>query len=110
MHLNLSSMILIRWDKVAGQGRQTGGVLFPSSFCLPLVQTKAAACGLNDRENDMTSANVLAGLAGMLASGGIEVVDCTGVLGPDTPLLKLPPDFAKDTPKVEKTNCTKIFG
>ena len=49
----------------------------------------------------MTSANVLASLAGMLASGGVEVVDCTGVLGPDTPLLKLPPDFAKDTPKVE---------
>ena len=41
----------------------------------------------------MTSANVLASLAGMLASGGVEVVDCTGVLGPDTPLLKLPPDF-----------------
>ena len=37
----------------------------------------------------------------MLASGGVEVVDCTGVLGPDTPLLKLPPDFAKDTPKIE---------
>ena len=34
-------------------------------------------------------------------SGGIEVVDCSGVLGPDTPLLKLPPDFAKDTPKIE---------
>ena len=49
----------------------------------------------------MTSANVLASLAGMLASGGVEVVDCTGVLGPDTPLLKLPPDFAKDTPKIE---------
>ena len=33
--------------------------------------------------------------------GGIEVVDCTGVLGPDTPLLKLPPDFAKDTPPIK---------
>jgi len=49
----------------------------------------------------MTSATVLADLAGMLASGGVEVVDCTGVLGPNTPLLKLPPDFAKDTPKIE---------
>ena len=37
----------------------------------------------------------------MLASGGIEVVDCTGVLGPETPLLKLPPDFAKDTPPIK---------
>ena len=49
----------------------------------------------------MTSAKALADLAGMLASGGVEVVDCTGVLGPNTPLLKLPPDFAKDTPKIE---------
>ena len=41
----------------------------------------------------MSSASVLSSLAGMLASGGIEVVDCSGVLGPETPLLKLPPDF-----------------
>ena len=49
----------------------------------------------------MTSATMLADLAGMLASGGVEVVDLTGVLGPDTPLLKLPPDFARDTPAIE---------
>ncbi len=49
----------------------------------------------------MSSANVLSDLAGMLASGGVEVVDCTGVLGPDTPLLKLPPELAKDTPQIE---------
>lgn len=48
----------------------------------------------------MTSASVLQAMAGMLASGGIEVVDCSGVLGPETPLLKLPPDFAKDTPPI----------
>lgn len=49
----------------------------------------------------MSSANMLSQLAGMLASGGIEVVDCSGVLGPETPLLKLPPDFAKDTPPIK---------
>ena len=49
----------------------------------------------------MSSANVLSELAGMLGSGGIEVVDCTGPLGPDTPILYLPPDFAKNTPKIE---------
>jgi kynurenine formamidase len=49
----------------------------------------------------MTAGNVLKDLGSMLLSGGIEVVDCSGVLGPDTPLLKLPPDFAKDTPKIE---------
>ncbi len=45
--------------------------------------------------------DVVGQLGRMILSGGIEVVDCSGVLGPDTPLLKLPPDFAKDTPKIE---------
>ena len=49
----------------------------------------------------MTSANVLESLGAMLLSGRVEVVDCSGTLGPNTPLLKLPPDFAKDTPKIE---------
>ena len=49
----------------------------------------------------MTAAAVLQNLGAMLLSGGIEVVDCSAVLGPDTPLLKLPPDFAVDTPKIE---------
>lgn len=49
----------------------------------------------------MGSASVLESLGAMLLSGDVEVVDCTGVLGPDTPLLKLPPDFARDTPKIE---------
>ena len=40
-------------------------------------------------------------LANGLMTGSIEVVDCSGPLGPDTPLLKLPPELAKDTPKVE---------
>lgn len=49
----------------------------------------------------MASANLLGELAAMLASGSIEVVDCSGVLGPNTPLLKLPPELAKDTPRIE---------
>lgn len=49
----------------------------------------------------MTAQIVLEGLGGLLATGGVEVVDCTGVLGPNTPVLKLPEDFAKNTPKVE---------
>ena len=49
----------------------------------------------------MTAENVLDQMAGMLVSGGIEVVGCSGVLGPETPLLKLPPDFAKDTPPIK---------
>jgi kynurenine formamidase len=49
----------------------------------------------------MTAAQVLNQLAGMLAAARVEVVDCSGSLGPGTPILKLPPDFARDTPKVE---------
>ena len=49
----------------------------------------------------MNASENLSALAGMLASGGVEVVDCSSVLGPDTPILQLPPDFAKNTPKVE---------
>jgi kynurenine formamidase len=49
----------------------------------------------------MTAANVLSDLGSMLLSGSVEVVDCSGTLGPDTPLLKLPPDFAKNTPPIE---------
>jgi len=49
----------------------------------------------------MSSTNIVKDLGAMLLSGQVEVVDCTGVLGPDTPIIQLPPEFAKPTPKVE---------
>ena len=49
----------------------------------------------------MNAAQTLGNLASLLVSGAVEVVDLSGRLGPDTPLLKLPPDFARDTPKIE---------
>lgn len=49
----------------------------------------------------MSATDVVSNLGAMLVSGGVEVVDCTGVLGPDTPIIQLPADFAKPTPKVE---------
>lgn len=49
----------------------------------------------------MTSAQTLQSLGAALLSGDVEVVDCSGTLGPNTPLLQLPPDFAKNTPKIE---------
>ncbi|XDA97383.1 cyclase family protein [Sulfitobacter sp. LCG007] len=45
--------------------------------------------------------DLLKELGALLGSGGIEVVDCSGVLGPSTPILSLPEDFAKNTPRVE---------
>jgi isatin hydrolase len=49
----------------------------------------------------MDTTRTLSELAGHLLSGGIEIIDLTGPLGPDTPLLKLPPELAVDTPKIE---------
>ena len=49
----------------------------------------------------MSATDLMRDFGAMLASGGVEVVDCSGVLGPDTPILPLPADFAKPTPKVE---------
>ena len=45
----------------------------------------------------MTSATVLANLAGMLASGGVEVVDCTGVF---KTAAKIAPYYAAGVKKV----------
>ena len=49
----------------------------------------------------MNASQSLGPLGEMLAGGKVEVVDCSGTLGPDTPILQLPEDFAKNTPKVE---------
>ncbi|WP_425394200.1 aminotransferase class V-fold PLP-dependent enzyme [Aestuariivita boseongensis] len=49
----------------------------------------------------MTPQDLLGGLGAMLLSGQVKIVDCTAPLGPDTPILRLPEDFAKNTPKVE---------
>jgi kynurenine formamidase/selenocysteine lyase/cysteine desulfurase len=51
--------------------------------------------------NLMSQTDVLGALGRMLLSGEIRVVDCTAQLGPDTPILRLPEDFAANTPKVE---------
>ncbi|MEP1209774.1 MAG: cyclase family protein [Rhizobiaceae bacterium] len=43
----------------------------------------------------------LQNLADLLLTGQVSVVDCSAILGPDTPILKLPEDFAKNTPDLE---------
>src|SRR6201987_5987693 len=45
--------------------------------------------------------NTLASLATALVSGSIKVVDLTAPLGPETPVLYLPPQFGKNTPSVK---------
>lgn len=44
---------------------------------------------------------LLAGVAGALLRGSIRVVDLTAPLGPETPVIHLPPDFARNTPQVK---------
>ncbi|MBL6622633.1 MAG: cyclase family protein [Alphaproteobacteria bacterium] len=49
----------------------------------------------------MNNAALLAELGSNLLSGAVQVIDLSGRLGPETPVLKLPEDFAKNSPKVE---------
>ena len=53
------------------------------------------------QKTTMDSKELLDSLGAMLLSGQVKIVDCTAVLGPDTPILRLPEDFATNTPKVE---------
>ncbi len=56
---------------------------------------------------DMEPASLLGQLGTMLMSGQVRIVDCTATLGPDTPILRLPKDFARNTPKVEIHRISK---
>ena len=49
----------------------------------------------------MDGTQLLGQLASALASGAVEVVDLSAPLGPETPLIKLPPEIGKNTPPVE---------
>ncbi|WP_323037620.1 aminotransferase class V-fold PLP-dependent enzyme [Pararhodobacter sp.] len=51
---------------------------------------------------DTTPADTVLGALGeMLLSGAVRVIDCSAVLRPSTPLLRLPEDFAVNTPPIE---------
>ena len=56
---------------------------------------------VQSKGNQMSSTKILGDLGAMLISGQVRIIDCTAVLGPDTPILRLPKDFARNTPKVE---------
>ncbi len=49
----------------------------------------------------MRDTDLLAELGSRLLSGAVRVIDLSGPLGPDTPLLKLPEGFGEDTPRIE---------
>jgi len=56
---------------------------------------------VQSKKDQMSSTKILADLGAMLISDQVRIIDCTTVLGPDTPILRLPEDFARNTPKVE---------
>jgi kynurenine formamidase len=66
-----------------------------------LARRRARFAGRGQAQTTAPAAAVLGELGDALASGAVRIVDCTAPLGPDTPILHLPPDFAKNTPKVE---------
>jgi len=49
----------------------------------------------------MSATKSLETLTQGLLTGVIDIIDLSAPLGPDTPTLKLPPELAKDTPKIE---------
>jgi kynurenine formamidase len=46
------------------------------------------------------AASLLDDLGGALLAGKVRIVDCTALLGPETPILRLPKDVARNTPRV----------
>ena len=53
--------------------------------------------------------DALSNISELLVTGEVEVVDCTAVLGPGTPLLKLPPDlFRQGQPADQDTPHIRI--
>lgn len=70
-----------------------------------------AGRGLPATGNDAgTPEAVLGALGDMLLSGAVRVVDCSAVLGPATPLLHLPEDFAVNTPPIEIHRISEYDG
>ena len=54
----------------------------------------------------MSNTNGLGDLAAALLSGAVEVVDLSAPLGPETPLIKLPPEIGRNTPAIEVHNIS----
>ena len=46
--------------------------------------------------------DLLGQLAQALASGAVRVVDLSQTLGPDTPVIGLPPQFAQSPPLIDQ--------
>ena len=66
-----------------------------------MTRRKARFAGRGGAKGMGMTGNLLTDLGAALLSGAVRVVDCTATLGPKTPLLRLPEDVAKNTPRVK---------
>jgi kynurenine formamidase/selenocysteine lyase/cysteine desulfurase len=66
-----------------------------------MTRRKARFAGRGAAKGQEMTGTLTADLGAALLSGAVRVVDCTATLGPKTPLLRLPEDVAKNTPRVK---------
>src|ERR1700744_2315392 len=59
------------------------------------------------RRTHMSTSKTLTDLASALLSGSVRVVDLSAPLGPDPPVIFLPPEIAKNTPPVKVHQISK---
>jgi len=64
-------------------------------------QARFAGQGINLERKGKAMDHLLGGLGEALLTGAVRIVDCTATLGPDTPLLRLPEEIARNTPQVK---------
>ena len=65
-----------------------------------MKRRQARFAGRRGQQGRAMTGNLLGDLGAALVSGSVRIVDCTATLGPQTPLLRLPADVAKNTPRV----------
>lgn len=65
-----------------------------------MTRRKTRFAGRGAPQGQGVAGSLLNDLGAALLSGKVRVVDCTATLGPQTPLLRLPEDVARNTPPV----------
>lgn len=65
-----------------------------------MTRRKARFAGRGATQGKDMTGHLLNDLGSALLGGAVRVVDCTAPLGPQTPLLRLPKDVARNTPRV----------
>jgi isatin hydrolase len=81
--------------------------IFSRPYCKPVLRVRELHSGRADAGGNtqgsfvMSSVKTLADFISALMSGSIKVIDLTAPLGPETPVIFLPPQIGKNTPAVK---------